>query len=33
MFAGFERGGKAMAIAFTLIEIPKLNGIDPEAWL
>jgi len=22
-----------MAIAFTLIEIAKFNGVDPEAWL
>jgi len=22
-----------MAIAFTLIEIAKLNGVDPRAWL
>ncbi len=27
------RGGKAMAIAFTLIETAKLNGVDPQAWL
>ena len=33
MFAGSEGGGKAMAIAFTLIETAKLNGIDPQAWL
>lgn len=33
MFAGSEGGGKAMAIAFTLIESAKLNGIDPQAWL
>jgi len=33
MFAGSERGGKAMAIAFTLIETAKLNSVDPEAWL
>ncbi len=33
MFAGSEHGGKAMAIAFTLIETAKLNGIDPQAWL
>jgi|ETNmetMinimDraft_26_1059896.scaffolds.fasta_scaffold203472_1 hypothetical protein len=25
--------GKAMAIAFTLIETTKLNNIDPQAWL
>ncbi|HET6447105.1 MAG TPA: transposase domain-containing protein, partial [candidate division Zixibacteria bacterium] len=23
----------AMAIAFTLIETAKLNGVDPQAWL
>ena len=33
MFAGSLRGGKAMAIAFTLIETAKLNGVDPQAWL
>lgn len=33
MFAGSEGGGKAMAIAFTLIETAKMNGIDPQAWL
>lgn len=33
MFAGSERGGKAMAIAFTLIETAKLNGVDPQGWL
>ena len=33
IFAGSEGGGKAMAIAFTLIETAKLNGIDPQAWL
>jgi len=33
MFAGSERGGKAMAIAFTLIETAKLNRVDPQAWL
>ena len=30
MFAGSERGGKAMAIAFTLIKTAKLNGVDPQ---
>ena len=33
MFAGSQRGGKAMAIAFTLIETAKLNGVDLQAWL
>jgi transposase len=33
MFAGSEGGGKAMAIAFTLIEMAKLNDVDPQAWL
>lgn len=33
MFTGSQRGGKAMAIAFTLIETAKLNGVDPQAWL
>ena len=26
-------GGKAAAIAYTLIETAKLNGVDPQAWL
>lgn len=33
MFAGSEGGGKAMDIAFTLIETAKLNSVDPQAWL
>ena len=32
-FAGSEGGGKAMVIAYTLIETAKLNGVDPQAWL
>jgi transposase len=28
-----ETGGKSAAIAYTLIETAKLNGIDPQAWL
>lgn len=31
MFAGSKGGGEAMAIAFTVIETAKLNGIDPQA--
>ena len=33
LFAGSDRGGKSAAIAYTLIETAKLNGIDPHAWL
>ena len=33
LFVGSEAGGKAAAIAYTLIETAKLNGIDPNAWL
>ena len=33
MFAGSDGGGKAIAIAFTLIETAKLNNVDPQAWL
>jgi len=29
LFASSEGGGKAMAIAFTLTETAKLNGVDP----
>jgi transposase len=30
---GSQGGGKAAAIAYTLIESAKLNGVDPHAWL
>ena len=33
LFLGSERGGKAAAIAYTLIESAKLNNVDPQAWL
>ena len=33
LFIGSEAGGKAAAIAYTLIETAKLNGVDPQAWL
>lgn len=33
MFTGSQRGGNAMAIAFTLIETAKLNGVGPQIWL
>jgi len=33
LFMGSEVGGKSAAIAYTLIETAKLNGIDPLAWL
>ena len=26
-------GGRSSAIAYTLIETAKLNGVDPQAWL
>jgi hypothetical protein len=32
-FVGSEAGGKAAAIAYTLIETAKLNGVDHNAWL
>ncbi|PLW78497.1 transposase domain-containing protein [Cohaesibacter celericrescens] len=32
MFASSDRGSKAVAIAFTLIENAKLNGVAPQAW-
>ena len=28
-----ECGGRSAAIAYTLIESAKLNGVDPQAWL
>jgi transposase len=33
LFMGSERGGTSAAIAYTLIETAKLNGVDPHAWL
>ncbi len=33
LFMGSEGGGKAAAIAYTLIETAKLNDVDPQAWL
>ena len=33
LFVGSEAGGRAAAIAYTLIETAKLNGVDPHAWL
>ena len=33
LFVGSEAGGKAAAIAHTLIETAKLNAVDPHAWL
>ena len=33
LFMGSELGGQSAAIAYTLIETAKLNGVDPQAWL
>ena len=33
LFMGSASGGGAAAIAYTLIEIARLNGVDPQAWL
>lgn len=33
LFAGSERGGQAAAIAFSLIETARLNGVEPWAYL
>jgi transposase len=33
LFVGSQTGGHAAAIAYTLIETAKLNGVDPQAWL
>ena len=33
LFVGSKGGGEAAAIAYTLIETAKLNGVDPQAWL
>ena len=33
LFVGSEAGGKAAAIAYTLIETAKINTVEPHAWL
>jgi transposase len=33
MFAGSDAGARRWAIANTLIQTRKLNGVDPLAWL
>ena len=33
LVVGSEAGGKAAAIAYTLIGTAKLNDVDPNAWL
>ena len=33
LFVGSQGGGQAAAIAYSLIETAKLNGVDPQAWL
>jgi transposase len=33
LFAGSDDGARHWAIAMTLIQTAKLNGIDPMAWL
>jgi hypothetical protein len=33
LFVGSAGGGKSAAIAYTLIETAKLNGVNPQAWL
>ena len=33
LYAGSERGGRAAATAFSLIQTCKLNGIEPYAYL
>ena len=33
LFMGSDNGGRSAAIAYTLIETAKLNGVDPQSWL
>ncbi|WP_300039334.1 transposase domain-containing protein [uncultured Roseobacter sp.] len=32
LFVGSQTGGRAAAIAYTLLETAKLNDIYPQAW-
>ena len=33
LFYGSDKGGDRAATAYTLLETPKLNGINPQAYL
>jgi len=33
LFIGSPAGGRAAAVAYTLIETAKLNRVDPQSWL
>jgi hypothetical protein len=33
LFVGSRTSGRAAAIAYTLIETAKLNGVEPQGWL
>ena len=33
LFAGSDGGARHWAMAMTLIQTAKLNGVDPRAWL
>lgn len=33
LFCGSDRGGQRAAILYTLIQIARLNDVDPQAWL
>ncbi len=33
LFAGSDGGARHWAVAMTLIQTAKLNGVDPTAWL
>lgn len=33
LFAGSERGGRAAAVVFSLIETARLNGVEPWGYL
>jgi transposase len=33
LFMGSDNGGESAAIAYSLIETAKLNGVGPQVWL
>ncbi|KJS34165.1 MAG: transposase [Rhodospirillaceae bacterium BRH_c57] len=33
LFAGWDRGGQRAAAMYSLIVTPKMNDVDPQAWL
>ena len=33
LFVGSQSGAKAAAVAYTLMQTARMNGVNPQAWL